>query len=56
MTTVTSLAGGPRRQPDHSRIRLPKLHTRLTPALTERRDRLGAALGRFPGGPPVRPA
>jgi len=56
MSAGTTLAPGARRQPDHSGIRLPHLHRRLTPSLRERRDQVSAALRRFPGGPPVRPA
>ena len=55
MRTMTT-APVPRRHPDHSRISLPKLHLRLTPALTDRRDRDARSLGMFRGGPPVRPA
>jgi hypothetical protein len=54
--SATVTAPTPRRHPDHSRISLPKLHQRLTPALTDRRDRDARPFGGFLGGPPVRPA
>ena len=56
MSAVLTPGNTPRRQPDHSRIKLPNLHRRLTPALSERSDRIAAAVRRFPGGPPVRAA
>jgi hypothetical protein len=56
MSTAAPRATAPRPRTDAARIPLPRLHLRLTPALSERRDRVAAAIRRFPGGPPIRPA
>ena len=56
MSAVLTAGNAPRRQPDHSRITLPNLHRRLTPALSERPDRIAGVVRRLPGGPPVRTA